>query len=207
LAKVIDCRNVFVAADKEFGHVDILVNAAGISDRGDILNTDEELFDRMMAVNARAPYFLMQEAIRRMVRDSTAGAIVNIGSIVGHAGQPFNSPYCASKGALATITRNTAFAVMRNKIRVNQLEIGWMASDGEDRIQREFHGAVDGWLEKAAAERPFERLLAPEEVAKAVNFLVSDDSGMMTGSVIDFDQSVTGAYPYAPPSPAAKIGM
>jgi NAD(P)-dependent dehydrogenase (short-subunit alcohol dehydrogenase family) len=207
LAKVADCRSVFSAADKAFGHVDILVNAAGISDRGDILNTDEGLFDRMMAVNARAPYFLMQEAIRRMVRDGTAGAIVNIGSIVGYAGQPFNSPYCASKGALATITRNTAFAVLRNKIRVNQLEIGWMSSDGEDRIQREYHGAVDGWLEKAAAERPFERLLAPAEVAKAVNFLVSDDSGMMTGAVIDFDQSVTGAYPYAPPSPASKFSM
>lgn len=207
LAKVADCRNVFAAADQAFSHVDILVNAAGISDRGDILNTDEELFDRMMAVNARAPYFLMQEAIRRMVRDGRQGVIVNIGSIVGYAGQPFNSPYCASKGALATITRNTAFAVMRNKIRVNQLEIGWMASDGEDRIQREFHGAADGWLEKAAAERPFGRLLAPEEVARAVNFLVSDDSGMMTGAVIDFDQSVTGAYPYAPPSPAAKVAM
>ena len=81
-----------------------------------------------------------------MVRDEVQGAIVNIGSVAALAGQPFIAPYCASKAALATFTRNTAFAAMRNKIRVNQLNIGWMASEGEDRIQREFHQAdAIGW--------------------------------------------------------------
>lgn len=205
LSAVADCRAVFAAADKAFGRVDMLVNAAGLTDRGDILSTDETLFDRMFAVNTRAPFFLMQEALRRMVRDGIEGAIVNIGSVSGFAGQPFIASYCASKAALATLTRNTAFAVMRNRIRVNQLDIGWMASDGEDRIQREYHGAAADWLDKAAAERPFGRLLAPEEVARAVTFLLSDDSGMMTGAVIDFDQSVTGAFPFAPPSPPEKM--
>jgi len=142
-----------------------------------------------------------------MIRDNIQGAIVNIGSTSALAGQPFISPYCASKGALATFTRNTAFAVMRNKIRVNQLNIGWMASDGEDRIQREYHHADENWLQKAAAEQPFERLLAPEEVARAVTFLASEDSGMMTGSVINFDQSVWGAYPFAPPTPVSKLSV
>ena len=67
----------------------------------------------MFAINIRGPFFLMQEAIRRMIRDGIEGAIVNIGSISALAGQPFISAYCASKGALATLTRNTAFAVMR----------------------------------------------------------------------------------------------
>jgi len=207
LASVADCRAVVEAADEAFGRVDILVNAAGLTDRGDILTTDEDLFDRMFAVNARAPFFLMQEAIRRMVRDNIEGAIVNIGSTSALAGQPFISPYCASKAALATFTRNTAFAAMRNKIRVNQLNIGWMASDGEDRIQREYHGADENWLEKAAADQPFGRLLAPQEVARAVAFLASDDAGLMTGSVINFDQSVWGAYPFAPPTPVAKLAI
>ena len=205
LERVADCRAVFDTLDAAFGRVDILVNAAGLTDRGDILTTDEALFDRMFAVNARAPFFLMQEAIRRMVRDGTEGSIVNIGSTSALAGQPFISPYCASKAALATLTRNTAFAAMRNKIRVNQLNIGWMASDGEDRIQREYHGADENWLEKAAAEQPFGRLLDPKEVARAVAFLASADSGMMTGSVINFDQSVWGAYSFAPPTPVAKL--
>ena len=207
LEKVADCRGVFAALDAEFGRVDILANAAGLTDRGDILTTDEDLFDRMFAVNTRAPFFMMQEAIRRMVRDNVQGAVINIGSTSALAGQPFISPYCASKAALATLTRNTAFAAMRNKIRINQLNIGWMASDGEDRIQREYHGADENWLEKVAAEQPFERLLAPEEVAKAVAFLASQDSGMMTGAVINFDQSVWGAYQFAPPTPQGKLTL
>ncbi len=208
LGVVEDCRAVVAAADKAFGRVDILVNAAGITDRGDILGTSPELFDRMFAINTRGPFFLMQEAIRRMIRDGVEGAIVNIGSTSELAGQPFISTYCASKSALATFTRNTAFAVMRNRIRVNQLNIGWMASDGEDRTQREYHGAPANWLDDVAKEQPFGRLLSPAEVARAVNFLVSADAGMMTGSVINFDQSVWGAYPFAPPTPvgAMKLG-
>jgi NAD(P)-dependent dehydrogenase (short-subunit alcohol dehydrogenase family) len=96
---------------------------------------------------------------------------------------------------------------MRNKIRVNQLNIGWMASDGEDRIQREYHGADADWLEKAAAEQPFGRLIDPAEVARAVTFLSSSDSGMMTGSVIQFDQSVWGGYSFAPPTPEEPMAL
>ena len=185
----------------------MVVNAAGITDRGDILTTDEALFDRMFAINTRAPFFLMQEAMRRMIRDRSEGAIVNIGSAAAFSGQPFICAYSASKGALATLTRNVAFAAIKNRIRVNQLNIGWMASDGEDRIQREYHGADPNWLEGVAAEQPFGRLLSPAEVAKAVNFLLSDESGMMTGAVIHFDQSVWGAYPSAPPVPAARLTL
>ena len=207
LSQVADCRAVIEAADKTFGRVDVLVNAAGKTDRGDILNTSEALFDSLFAVNTRGPFFLMQDAIKLMIRDKIAGAVVNIGSTSALAGQPFISAYCASKGALATLTRNTAFAVLRNKIRVNQLNIGWMASDGEHAIQTQYHGAPENWLEQAAAEQPFGRLIAPEEVAKAVAFLVSDDAGLMTGSVVNFDQSVWGGYPFAPPSPEEPMSL
>lgn len=207
LGEVEECRAVVAAADAAFGGIDVLVNAAGMTDRGDILTTSPELFDRMFAVNARAPFFLMQETAKVMIRDGTEGAIVNIGSTSALAGQPFIAAYCGSKGALATLTRNTAFALMRNRIRVNQLNIGWMASDGEDRIQREYHGAAENWLDAAAAAQPFGRLLAPEEVARAVAFLISDDSGMMTGSVVNFDQSVWGGYEASPPTPSAAMSL
>lgn len=205
LALVADCRHVVAEADRLFGRVDILVNAAGLTDRGNLLNSSEALFDRMFAINVRAPFFLMQEAAKLMIRDGIAGSIVNIGSTSERAGQPFLAPYSASKGALATLTRNSGYGLMRNRIRVNQLDIGWMASDGEDRVQREYHGADPDWLAKAAAAQPFGRLLAPEEVARAVAFLASDDSGMMTGSVIHFDQSVWGAYDGGPPTPVAPL--
>ncbi|MDB5847651.1 MAG: short-chain dehydrogenase [Rhodoferax sp.] len=198
LAEVADCRRVIAQADAHFGRVDILVNAAAITDRGSIIDTEPELFDRMFAINVRAPFFLMQDAVKLMRREATEGAIVNIGSMSARAGQSFLSAYSASKGALATLTRNTAYSLLRNRIRVNGLNIGWMASEGEDRIQREFHHADADWLEKAAASQPFGRLVDPKEVARAVAFLCSAESGLMTGSVLEYDQSVWGAYDGAP---------
>ncbi len=207
LGQVADCRAVVAAADANFGRVDVLVNAAGMTDRGTLVDTSEDLYDRMMAVNMRAPFFLMQEAVKVMIRERIAGAIVNIGSTSAMAGQPFIAAYCASKGGLQTMTRNAAFGLLRNRIRVNQLNIGWMSSEGEDRIQREYHGAADNWLEEAAAGQPFGRLVDPAEVARAVAFLASDDAGLMTGAVIHFDQSVWGGYAAAPPLPDGALTL
>jgi NAD(P)-dependent dehydrogenase (short-subunit alcohol dehydrogenase family) len=198
LAEVDDCRKVVAACDKAFGRVDVLVNAAAVTDRGTILDTSPELFDRIFAVNVRAPFFLMQDAIKLMKREKAEGSIINIGSMSAMGGQPFISAYCASKGALETLTRNTAYGLLRNRIRVNQLNIGWMASEGEDRIQREYHGADAQWLEKAAAAQPFGRLVDPQEVARACAYLATEESGLMTGSAINFDQSVWGAYDASP---------
>ncbi len=198
LGEVEDARNVVHACDRAFGRVDALVNAAAITDRGTILDTSPELFDAMFAVNVRAPFFLMQETVKVMRREGTEGTIVNIGSMSAKAGQPFLAAYCASKGALETLTKNTAYALLRNRIRVNGLNIGWMASEGEDRIQREFHDAPADWLQKAAAAQPFGRLVDPVEVARACAYLATAESGLMTGSVICFDQSIWGAYDGSP---------
>lgn len=198
LADMDDTRQVVARADSAFGRVDVLVNAAGITDRGTIFDTSPELFDRMFAVNVRAPFFLMQDAAKIMRREKIEGSMVNILSMSAHGGQPFITAYSGSKGALATLTKNAAFSLMPWRIRVNALNIGWMNTPGEDKTLRTYHGAQDGWLEKAAKEQPFGRLLEPAEVARAVAFLASAESGMMTGSVIDFDQSVVGCYESAP---------
>ena len=198
LSLVADCAKVVAAADRAFGRIDVLVNAAGNTERGTILDTTPETFDTLFAVNTRAPFFLMQEAVKIMRREKTHGAIVNISSMSAMGGQPFIAAYCASKGALDTLTRNVAYGLLRNRIRVNGLNIGWMASDGEDRIQREYHGANPDWLAAAAAKQPNGRLLDPKEVARAVAFLSTDESGMMTGATINFDQAVWGAYDDTP---------
>ncbi|MGU9957759.1 MAG: SDR family oxidoreductase [Arenicellales bacterium WSBS_2016_MAG_OTU3] len=204
LSNVDDCRKVVAQACKAFGSIHILVNAAGLTARGNLLNTTPELFDKMFAVNVRAPFFLMQDAVKVMIRDNVNGSIVNIGSTSARAGQPFIAPYCASKGALATLTRNSGYALMRNRIRVNQLDIGWMNSDHERAVQEQESGDPE-FIDKMAATMPFGRLLEPAEVACAVTFLASDDSGMMTGSVIQFDQSVWGGYDGQAPTPAAAL--
>ena len=201
LAHIEDTRAVVAAADRVFGRIDALVNAAGMTDRGTIFDTTPELFDRMFAVNVRAPFFLMQEAAKIMRRERIEGAMVNILSMSAHGGQPFISAYCGSKGALATLTKNTAYSLLPWRIRVNGLNIGWMATPGEDRVMRLYHDAKDGWLERAAGEQPFGRLLDPAEVARACAFLCSGESGLMTGAIIDFDQSVVGCYDSAPHPP------
>jgi NAD(P)-dependent dehydrogenase (short-subunit alcohol dehydrogenase family) len=204
LAIVEDVRRITAKADDAFGRVDALVNAAGLTDRGTILNTSPDLFDRMFAINVRAPFFLMQDAAKIMRRERIEGAMVNILSMSGLGGQPFICAYSGSKGALMTLTKNIAFSLMPDRIRVNGLNIGWMNTPGEHAIQQSFHGADENWLEAAAARQPFKRLLEPAEVAKAIAFMCSDASGMMTGSIVDFDQQVLGCYD-APPQPGARL--
>lgn len=193
LADTAAAQAVIDAADAAFGRIDVLVNAAGLTDRGTILDTSIERFDELFAVNVRAPFFLTQGAVKIMVREKIRGSIINIQSMSAHGGQPFLSVYSASKGALATLTRNLGHALVKHRIRVNGLNIGWMHTPGEERVMRQYHGAEDGWLDAAAASRPFGRLIDPAEVARACLYLASDESGLMTGSNIDFDQTVVGA--------------
>ena len=203
-ARVEECRHAIAETDRMFGRIDVLVNAGAMTDRGTILDTSPELFDRMFATNVRGPYFLMQDAIRLMIRDGTQGAICNIGSISALAGQPFISAYCASKGALTTLTANTAFSVLGNRIRVNQLNVGWMSSDHERELQARDNA---DWEAEAVAKLPFGRLVDPEEAARAVNYLVSEDAGLMTGSIVNFDQSVWGAVAGGMPVPAGPMRL
>ncbi len=205
LSRVDDCRAVIAAHVEEFGKIDILVNAAARTDRGTLVDTSPELFDSMFAINLRGPFFLMQEAVKAMIRSNVQGSIVNIGSMSAFSGQPFITAYCASKGALATLTRNAAFGLLHNRIRVNQLNIGWMNTEGEDAIQRKYHGAEDDWLDKASDELPYGRLVEPAEVARAAAFLASEESGMMSGAVINFDQSVWGSFEAAAPLPLGPM--
>jgi NAD(P)-dependent dehydrogenase (short-subunit alcohol dehydrogenase family) len=204
LGKVEDCRRIIATADRAWGRLHVLVNCAGKTDRGTILDTSPELFDQMFAVNVRAPFFLMQDAVRIMRRERIEGTIVNLITMSSYGGQPFIAAYCASKGALVTLTRNVAFAIMRDRIRVNGLNVGWSDTPGEDTIMRKYHGAKDGWLAEAERKQPFGRLIKPEEVARAIAFLASAESGLMTGAIVDFDQSVRGAYE-SPPAPPEKM--
>ena len=192
LAKVADCQNVVAEADRRFGRVDALVNAAALTDRGDIFDTTEERYNEIFDVNVRAPFFLIQGAVLIMRREKIQGSIVNIQSMSSHGGQPHITAYCASKGALAALTRNVAHSLLKHRIRVNGLNIGWMSTPGEDRIMKTYHSAKDGWLDEAVKSRPFGRLIDPKEVARACAYLGSDESGLMTGANVDFDQTIVG---------------
>lgn len=175
-----------------FGRLDAVVNAAGLTTRGSMTDTSPELFDAHIAVNLKAPFFIMSEAIKHLKEREAGGSIVNIISMSEHAGQPYLAPYVASKAGLAGLTRNAAHAHRWDKIRINGVNIGWTATDGEDLTQRRFHGAGDDWLEKANASVPMGKLGQIDEIAEFVVFLLSARSGVVTGSVIDWDQNVPG---------------
>ncbi len=175
-----------------FGRVDCVVNAAALTDRGSLLDTTPEMFDAHVAINLRGPFFIMQAAVRDMLARDAAGTIVNVISISSHTGSRILAPYVASKGGLAALTRNVAHAHRYDRIRVNGLNIGWTATEGEDAVQRRFHDAEDGWLAEAGRDLPAGRLGDPKEIADMIVYLLSDGSGLVTGSVIDWDQNVMG---------------
>ena len=190
------------AAEKRFGVVHGLANIAAATSRDSIWTATPESWEAMQALNVRAPYFLLQACARIMTREGVKGSVVNVGSMSGYGGQPFLMSYCISKGALNIMTKNAAFALMRHGVRVNQVNPGWMDTESEDAVQRKFHGATDGWLEAAEAGQPMGRLVKPDEVANTIAFCLSDESGLMTGSIIDFDQAVVGAGDAPKPSVA-----
>jgi NAD(P)-dependent dehydrogenase (short-subunit alcohol dehydrogenase family) len=193
VADVAQCRAAVGQTVERFGRVDCLVNSAGVTTRGSLLDTTPELFDQHIAVNTRGPFFLMQAAVEHMRRRGEGGSIVNILTMSAHGGQPYLAPYVASKAAMVGLTKNVAFAHRWDRIRINGLNIGWTETAGEDAIQRQFHDAEEGWQARAAKSLPMGKLGQVDEIADFVVFLLSPRSGVVTGSVIDWDQTVPGA--------------
>jgi len=192
MADVAAVRAAVAAVIDVHGRVDCLVNSAGLTSRGTLLDTTPELFDAHIAVNLRAPFFAMQAVVADMLRRGAPGTIVNIISTSELGGQPYLAPYVAAKAGLAGLTRNAAHAYRFDRIRINGLDIGWTDTDGEDVTQRVFHDARDDWREQAARRLPMGKLGQVDEIADFVVFLLSDRSGVVTGSVIDWDQYVLG---------------
>lgn len=181
------------AALARFGRIDALVNAAALTGRSSFATATEAVWDEQFAVNARAPFFLMQAAIRDMTGRGAPGAIVNILSINAHCGAPDLSVYSATKGALMTLTRNAANAHLADRIRVNGINLGWALTPAEHKLQSETLGRGADWAVAAGAAMPLGRLIEPEEAARQVVWLLSDASAPMTGVAVDLDQHVLGA--------------
>ena len=192
LLRMDDCRNFIDSTEASFGRLDVLVNCAAATDRGTLELTTEELWDRLFTLNVKSQFFLIQRAVEVMRRHRTPGAIANIGTMTAHGGPPKLIAYSASKGALMTMTRALANALRRDRIRINTLNIGWTNTPREHLVQTGMDGQPADWLERASQKQPFGRLIEADEVARAIAFLCSDESGLMTGAVIDFDQNVVG---------------
>ena len=184
---------IIAACTARFGRVDGLVNAAGLTTRGSFLTGTAAIWDQLFAVNARAGFLLMQAVIADLLARKAPGAVVNILSMNAHCGIPELAIYAATKGAMTTLTRNAAHAHMADRIRVNGINLGWVATEAEHRMQADVMGRGPDWQEKAAATLPLGRLVTAEEAARLAVFLLGDASAPMSGAVIDLEQKVAGA--------------
>ncbi len=187
------CRGLVDATLQHFGRLDILVNSAGDTSRGTADDTPVDMWDRIFAVNVRAPFLLIQAALPAL-RRSPCAAVVNIGSVNAYIGEPKLLAYSSSKGALMTLTKNLASGLNRDRIRVNQINPGWTWTEGEEHVKTVLEGKPD-WKVEALRTRPFGRLLLPQDIGRAALFLASDDSAAMTGAIVDYEQYPVGAPP------------
>ncbi len=185
---------IVAAALKAFGRIDGLVNNAGIVARSTLETTDVAFFDRMIAVNVRAPLFLIQAAFPHL--KASEGSVVTIGSINAYSGQPALLAYSMSKGAIQTMSRNLANAHGADHVRFNHLNVGWVLTTREYHHQIE-HGMPSDWPEKVPPQfAPFGRLILPEEIASAAVYWLGDESRPITGSVVELEQfSIFGRNP------------
>ena len=192
VAKVADCKRAVETAIGRLGTVNALVNAAATSARGSLVETGEDLFDTIFATNVKGPFFLMQGVVKHLLERKAPGSMVNVLSMSAHAGQSFLTPYSTSKGALMTLTRNVASSYRKNRIRCNAVLPGWMDTEGEDAVQKKWHDAPDDWLARAEAAQPMGQLVKPAQLARLVTYMLSPQSGVMTGALVDYDQNIAG---------------
>ena len=195
MGNVAEVTSMVDQANAVMGGINVFANAAGNTERGSILDTSVETWDRINDVNAKGPFFALQRFAQLAIEAGHSATALNILSIVVHGGTPVLAPYGASKASLLYTSKNAANTLAKHHIRVNGINVGWMDTPGEDDRQKASHGRPDGWQDAAIAKTSFGALVKPEEVARLAAFLLGPQSGVVTGSIIDFEEHVVGAYP------------
>ncbi len=170
-----------------FGRLDGVVNNAAQVGTGNIHDTDGKWFRRMLEINCVAPYLLIRAALPELRK--THGSVLNIGSVNAYSGEPNLMPYSVSKGALMTLTRNLGDTLMREDgVRVNQINPGWVLTENEAKRKRE-HGLAEDWYTQVPkVYAPAGRILFPEEIAAAAVYFLADESGPISGQILDIEQ-------------------
>ncbi len=180
-----DCQAAVHLAVSEFGGLHVLINNAGIIRRASVVDTTEEEWDRVMAVNVKSVFLMAKAAIPVMARGG-GGAIVNTASGWGIDGGRNAASYCASKAAVVNLTRAMALDHAEQNIRVNCVCPGDTDTPMLREEARQLGQDVRGFL-AGAARRPMGRMGRPEEIARVILFLASDASSYVTGTPLIVD--------------------
>ncbi len=174
-------------AVQAFGKLDAVVNNAGMVVSSNIHTTDLAFFRKVIEVNTIAPFALIKAALPFLRK--THGCVLNIGSVNAYSGEPNLLPYSVSKGALMTMTRNLGDTLHREEgVRVNQINPGWVLTETEVVRKHEQGLPKDWYKDLPAMYAPSGRILAPAEIAAAAVYWLADESGPISGQVVDLEQ-------------------
>jgi len=183
-------RAVVERVTAERGALGLLVNNAGTMRARELFEYEDADWDAILSVNARGVFTCIQEGARAM-SETGGGAIVNVASVVGRDGRTFSPPYAASKAAVINLTRSTARLLADRGIRVNAVCPGLIDTDFNVRLGQQLGPAQGLTAEEFVAKRaetvPIGRIGQPEDVARVVRFLLSDDAAYVTGQALNVD--------------------
>jgi len=187
-----DCAGLVHGAARRYGRLDVLVNNAAIFSQMPMSEITPEQWDLEFAVNARGPFLCSREAIPYM-RQAGGGSIVNIGTTMVHGygrGHLERMGYIGSKGALLAMTKSMARELASERIRVNWVIVGWVATPGEIALRADQVEDPEGYLAEQGRRLPLGRMERPEEVAAGVSFLVSDEASHVTGCELNISGGI-----------------
>ncbi|RAJ99731.1 NAD(P)-dependent dehydrogenase (short-subunit alcohol dehydrogenase family) [Larkinella arboricola] len=170
-----------------FGRLDAVVNNAALVLSSNLHTTDLAFFRRMLEVNTLAPFALIKAALPHLKQKR--GCVLNIGSVNGWSGEPDLMAYSVSKGALMTLTRNLGDTLHREDgVRVNQINPGWVITENEARRKHEQGLPEDWYKDISPVFAPSGRILWPAEIATAAVYWLADESGPISGQIVDLEQ-------------------
>jgi len=190
VSRAADAEALMRRAVERFGRLDILVNNAGVVLVKSTQDTTEEEWDRVLAINLKGPWLCARAAVPRMTRDG-GGAIVNVASNAGLVGFPNAAAYCASKGGVAQLTKAMALDLAPLNIRVNAVCPGHTRSPMSESFvasQADPTAFIEDFVNR---QHPLGRMAEPEEIARCIRFLASDEASFVTGAVVPADGGFT----------------
>lgn len=172
-------KNMIKEVINQFGRLDILVNNAGVNKDNLLMRMKESEFDQVINTNLKG-VFLCTKAVTRQMMKQKAGRIVNVASIVGVSGNPGQANYVAAKAGVIGLTKTTAKELASRNILVNAVAPGFISTDMTDALTEEQRKEMQDMI-------PLAKLGKPEDVARVVRFLASEDANYITGQTLHID--------------------
>ena len=182
---------LFAECERAFGGIDILFNNAAVFDMAPLLQSDEEMYERIFRVNVKGMFFTMQRAAQMMVERANGGKIINLASQAGRRGEALVSHYCASKAAVISYTQSAALALAEHRINVNAIAPGVIDTPmwgHVDALFARYENLQPGEKKRqVGAAVPWGRMGTPQDIVGAALFLASSQSDYITGQTLNVD--------------------